>query len=496
VFSKPAPLAFSMLSHFTKPAGAFEGECLMPVSYSGVFDVGVAGLNGTGRGIAKKISSHLFEVAAWDANRHEEARRGEPQKLAHARTLSELTGLLRQPRTIFIFGETAEETDAIINELLPHLAGRDILIDAGDSYFKDTGRRARKLAERSIELMCLGIADGDEAGREEATMMAGGRPEACARTRPLLEALAGNVDGAPNIGFFGSAAAACFARMVHAGIECALMQLSCEAFELLQRALGLNDKQLLEVSGASQTGLPRGHPGDISGQFFNTATKGTSQNQIVEKLNALKNSAAARRVAQTARELGVATPTLDAALGTEYFSPRERQRSFILTPFRHPFGRFGNDAESVQEELRGALYAARIITYAEGFALLAEASGRLQFRFDRAEIARVWKGGSGARSNLLEDIAAALEATPSLQNLLCDEDLAEKVMAHQEYLRRAVWRAGELESVAPGLLASLDYLDSFKDAWLPVNLVQVRPDSRRQSANKEMERAEAALLGR
>jgi 6-phosphogluconate dehydrogenase len=496
--SETGASGFSLNCDSIKSLGVLELDGQMADTDSGKCDVGVAGLGGMGRSIAQNISSHLFKVAACDSH----PRRGGvlPQGLAedqllHAQTLPELAGLVRQPRKIFIFGETEASTDAIIEELLPHLAPRDLLIDAGDSYFRDAERRARKLSERHIEFMVLGIAGGDAAARQGAMIMAGGRREDYARTRPLLEALAAKVKGEPSAGYVGSAAAACFARMVHAGIEYGLMQLVSETFDLMQRTLVLSDEQLRDVSGAWHIGVLNGYLAEVSGHLFDPEDEGTERRQIEEKLNALKNNPAALWITQSARELGVPTPTIDAALGAQGFSARERQRSLILTPFRHPFGRFGNDAGSVLEELRGALYAAMIITYAEGLALLAAGSAQHGFHFDPVEVARIWKGGCSMRTTLLDDIAAALRATPTLLNLLCDEDLAEKVMAHQEFLRHAVWRASELDTVVPGLLASLDYLDSFRDAWLPVNLVQVQRDQKQRGGNHEWETEETLTMG-
>jgi 6-phosphogluconate dehydrogenase len=457
----------------------------------GKYDVGVAGLEGMGSGVAQNISSHLFHVAAFDPHPESLA----PDHLLHAQTLPELAGLLHRPRTIFIFGKTGPSTDAIIDQLLPHLAPQDILIDAGDSYFKDADRRARKLSEQSVEFMCLGIAGGAAAARHGGLIMAGGRREVYRRTRPLLEIMAATSRGRPCVGYLGSAAAACFGRMVHAGIEYGLMQLISETFDLMQRTLALNDEQLRELSSAWHAGVFDGYLAELSGPQLNPAVERTARRQINEKLIALKNDPAARWIAQSARELGVLTPTIDAAVGAEDFSARERQRSFISTPFRHPLGRFGNDADSVLDELAGALYTAMIITYAEGFALLAEASARHGFHFDPVELARLWNGGCNLRAALLDDIAAALRATPTLGNILCDEDVSEKVMANQECLRHAVWRANELDTVVPGLVASLDYLDSFRDAWLPVNLVQVQRDQNPPAGDKEWEADETVTMG-
>jgi 6-phosphogluconate dehydrogenase len=285
--------------------------------------------------------------------------------------------------------------------------------------------------------------------------------------------------------FDGTSPAASFTRMVHAGIEHALLQLVSEAFDLTQRMLALNDEQWRDFSQSRSVTALDEHLTEVSGCLFDYTSEEVQRRQLREKLNAVKSDPENLGILQSARDLGVPTPTIDAALGAQDCSPGERQMTFLLTPFRHPSGRFENDADSVLKELYAAFYAAMAITYAQGFALLSEASARYRFNLNPAEIARVWKIGSNARTEILDDIASAFAATPALRNILCDEDISDKVMARQESLRHAVWRAGELDAFAPGMLASLDYLDSFKDAWLPVNLVQVQ----RRGLNEEMESA-------
>ena len=180
-------------------------------------------------------------------------------------------------------------------------------------------------------------------------------------------------------------------------------------------------------------------------------------------------------MARSALELEVSIPTIDAAVGTLALPARERQRALLATPSRQPAGRCADEPRSVLAELHGALQAAMIITYAQGLALLAAASKLHGFHYQLDDLCRAWRGCAPLRTALLEDMAAALETTPDLPDLLSDEDLSEKVMARQECLRRAVWRAHQLDILTPALLASLDYLDSNRRAWLPFNLIQVPP---------------------
>jgi 6-phosphogluconate dehydrogenase len=233
--------------------------------------------------------------------------------------------------------------------------------------------------------------------------------------------------------------------MIHDGIEYGLMQLALETLGLLRRALVLEEDELRDVSGAWQMGAPNGSPRDD----------------------------AARWTCQAARELAVPSPTIAAAVGMRALSELEKQNDFATTPFRQPLGRFGDDTESILDELHGALRAAIIITYAQGMAVLAAGSEQYGFDIDPAEVIRLWKACGNIRAALLDEIASAIRATPDLPNLLYDDDLSENVMEQQERLRHAVWRAGLLQTSVPALMASLDYLDTYRGAWLPVNLIQV-----------------------
>jgi 6-phosphogluconate dehydrogenase len=235
-------------------------------------DVGLAGLAGPGRSVAQDISSLLYQVATYDS---QPVETGVPaDQIVRAQSLAELVGMLRQPRTIFIFSETEAQTDTTIGELLPHLSHQDLLIDASNSYFKHTTRRARSLSQMSIDFMGLGLCGGD--GLEwRGTIMAGGRREAHVRARPLLEALASRVEGEPSVGYHDSPAAAHFVRMVHSGIEYALMQLVFETFDLLQRTLQLSDKDIDDISSNWRIGVLNRHLQEFSGNVFSPVPKGS-----------------------------------------------------------------------------------------------------------------------------------------------------------------------------------------------------------------------------
>jgi 6-phosphogluconate dehydrogenase len=419
------------------------------------FEIGIVGLDASGRRLARAMARHRLNVAAYDSNAenikalHEES----PGISIHiAPGMAEFMHSLRQFRIVVVSGsETAGDS---FSDLLRQLESGDLLIDAGNCHFKDCSRRANNLAERGIRYLGIGIIGGGQDGCCGPVLLAGGRPEIYHSVLSLLESMAFNEDGEPYVSHLGPDAAGHFVKMVHDGIEYGLGRLVLETFDLLKRTLVLTEDELRDVAAAWEMGA----------------------------LHGCLRDEAARWTSQAARELDAQTPTIDAAVGLRTLSELEKQNDFATTAFRQPLGHFGDDAESILDELRGALHAAIIITYAEGMSLLAKGSERYGFDLDLVEVIRLWKGCHSRRAALLDEIALAIRSTPHLPNLLDDADLSEKVMEYQERLRHAVWRAALLQTTVPALMASLDYLDSYRGAWLPVNLIQVPATSRSSPA--------------
>jgi 6-phosphogluconate dehydrogenase len=447
-------------------------------------DVGIIGLDVTGRNVALRLAESHFKVAAydWSAQKRLAFRKqiAEPQLRVTAH-LSDLAASLRLPRILLIFSDADAPLSLILDRLLPELKSRDLLMDAGNSHFTDTANNQRWLAERRIQFMGVGLAGGETGARHGAAVMAGGGREARQRSRRLLEALAGAVHGEPSLCFCDSGAAAHFARMAQAGVEQALLQLLAESFDVLQRALLLTDENMEADAGAWRFGGLNEYLMEISARVFMRTEPATPRMLLREALQSAKNDPWGRWATQSARDLETPIPAIEAAVEPQSAAATERRKALLAAPFRHPAGRRGDDRQSVLDELHGALRAAMIIAYAQGMALLGAASERMGFRFNRRDIARAWRGGAPLGASVLGDIATALETTPNLPGLLSDDDLSQEVMDRQENLRRAIWRAHGLEADVPALLASLDYLDANRAAWLPVNIVQAprrRPGSR------------------
>jgi 6-phosphogluconate dehydrogenase len=438
-------------------------------------EIGVIGLDVIGRNVACRLAEHPFKVAAYDWQQPRALALREQtsgQNVRVAASGSELMASLGQPRTILVFSGQEAPLHSVVDQLLPELEPGDLLMDAGDSYFRDTVRHERQLAERDIQFMGLGLAGGEEAARHGSIVMAGGEREARNRTRPLIEALAATVDGEPCVSHCETAAAAHYAKMVHAGVEEALSQLLSETFDLLERALPLSYWKWDEIAGQAQLGALNGYLMEISGRVYEPTGIPTLRLPADKPLDPAKNDLPARRLAQSGWELGAVIPTLETVAGTERGARTGWRHELVGTPFRHPTGPLKSDPASVLHELHGAFDAAMMITYAQGMALLAAASQHHGFGFNLLEISRAWRGGARLRASLLDDIATALKGTADLPGLLSDDDLSERVMGCQESLRQAVWRANELDAAVPALLASLDYLDFNRAAWLPVNVIR------------------------
>jgi 6-phosphogluconate dehydrogenase len=322
----------------------------------------------------------------------------------------------------------------------------------------------------------VGVSGGEEGARHGPSIMPGGPQKAYERVRPVFEAAAAKVNGDPCVTYLGPGPAGHFVKMVHNGIEYGVMQLIAETYDLMKRGLGLNDDELLEVYTEWNTGELNGYLVEITAHIFSKTDEKTGKRLIDEILDVAKQKGTGMWTSQSAMELQVPIPTIDVAVAMRNLSAFEEQRERASAVLQRPVRHFGGDRAAFLTQLRRALYAAMIITYAQGLAILSTASDKYEYHLDLEAVARIWRGGCIIRAALLEDIRAAFRAKRDLSNLLLDPNLSQKVMEHQEDLRRVVCQAGELGVPAPGLMVSLGYLDAYRSAWLPANLIQAQRD--------------------
>jgi 6-phosphogluconate dehydrogenase len=443
------------------------------------YEIGMVGLGVMGRNLALNMADQGYSVAGYDNDATKVAtlrQEAENRDIRGAADSKEFIVLLRKPRAVMLLVPAGAPVDSVIKDLLPHLEKGDLIIDAGNSYFKDTDVRARNLAAKGIQFLGVGVSGGEEGARHGPSIMPGGPKEAYERVRLVFEAAAAKVNGDPCVTWLGPGSAGHFVKMVHNGIEYAMMQLIAEAYDLMKRGLGLSDDELHEVFKAWNNGELNGYLMEITGQIFSKQDEKTGKRLIDEILDVAKQKGTGMWTSQSAMELQVPVPTIDLAVAMRDLSVFAKEREQAGTIYQRPQRRFIGDHNTFLTQLGHTLYAAMIIIYAQGMALLAVVSDKYAYHLDLEAVARIWRGGCIIRAALLGDICAAFRTRRDLPNLLLDFNLSYKVMEHQEDLRQVVCQAAELGVPVPGLMVSLGYLDAYRSAWLPANLIQAQRD--------------------
>ena len=442
-------------------------------------EIGMIGLGVMGRNMLLNMADHGFAVAGYDNDPGKvEALQKESagSNIHGVANIKDFIGLLRSPRAVMMLVPAGPPVDSVIGGLLPYLAKGDLIIDAGNSYFKDTNLRGRNLATKGIQFLGVGVSGGEEGARHGPSIMPGGPEEAYERVRPLLEAVAAKVNGDPCVAYLGPGSAGHFVKTVHNGIEYALMQLLAETYDLMKRGLGMNDDELRDVYDTWNRGELNGYLVEITSRIFSKVDEKTGQRLIDEILDVGKQNGTGMWTSQSAMELQVPIPTIDLAVAMRDMSVLEKQRETAGGIFQRPIPPIACDRRIFLDQLGHALHAGMMVAYAQGMAVLAAASDKYEYHLDLEAVARIWRGGCIIRAALLEDIRMAYRNQPGLPNLLLAPELSKKVAANQEDLRRIVRAAIDLGLPAPCFMTALGYYDGYRSAWLPANLIQAQRD--------------------
>jgi 6-phosphogluconate dehydrogenase len=443
------------------------------------YEIGMIGLGVMGRNLVLNMTDHNFSAAGYDVDFAKvKALRQESKErdVRGAANMQEFIALLRQPRAVMMLVPAGAPVDSVIKDLLPHLEKGDLIIDAGNSYFKDTDVRARSLTTKGIQFLGVGVSGGEEGARHGPSIMSGGPKKAYERVRPVLEAVAAKADGDPCVTYLGPGSAGHFVKMVHNGIEYGVMQLIAETYDLMKRGLGMNDDEVQEIYALWNKGELDAYLVEITSHIFSKQDEETGKRLIDEIVGIAKQTGTGMWTSQSAMELQVPIPTIDLAVGMRDLSVFTKEREQASNLFQRSIRRFTGDQNAFLMQLGRALFAGMIITYSQGMALLAVASDKYKYNLDLEAVARIWRGGCIIRAALLGDICAAFHARCDLPNLLLDPNLSHKLMEHQECLRQVVCQATESGVPMPGLMVSLGYFDAYRSAWLPANLIQAQRD--------------------
>ncbi len=441
--------------------------------------IGMVGLGVMGRNLLLNMAEHGFSVAGYDKD---------PQKLALLRAeagvlpvqgaaeITQFIASLQAPRAVMLLVPAGPVVDSVIRDLLPNLSPDDMIIDAGNSHFTDTDLRQKTLEARGLHFFGMGVSGGEAGARHGPSMMPGGPEPAYRRVQDILEATAAHVDGDPCVAYLGPGSAGHYVKMVHNGIEYGIMQLIAETYDLLRRGCGLSDDELSEVfSGWNQAEL-NGYLVEITAEIFCKVDEITGKRLVDVVLDAAHQLGTGMWTSQDAMALHVPTPTIDSAVAMRNLSGREEVRAAISKSYGQQIQPDRRNKDQIIQHARGALYASIILTYAQGFAQLAQASQTYQYNLDLAAVARIWRGGCIIRSKLLEPIRDAYRRQPALLHLVLDPTLGQAVEEHLPDLRAVVQIASSSGLPIPACMATLGYIESLRSIHLPANLIQAQRD--------------------
>jgi 6-phosphogluconate dehydrogenase len=443
------------------------------------YDIGMVGLGVMGRNLLLNMADHGFGVAGLDTDSAKVAAlktEGAGKKVEATTDAKAFTSLLKSPRAIILLVPAGRAVDAVINELVPILNKGDLIIDAGNSQFKDTDRRAKELQAKQMHFFGMGVSGGESGARHGPSMMPGGPREAYEHVRPILEAIAAKVKDQPCVTYLGPGSCGHYVKMVHNGIEYGLMQILAETYDLLHRGLDMGNGELARLFDQWNQGELGSFLIEITAKIFRKIDPKTSKHLLDVVLDVARQKGTGKWTSQEAMDLQVPLLTIDAAVGLRDMSAYEQERGQASRLLHGAHGSFTGDAKEFIGHLSNALYAATVITYAQGFVMLSKASQAYGYNLDLEGVARIWRGGCIIRAALLEDIRAAYQTQANLPNLLLDPKLSQEIMKRQRDLRTVVRAAIDLGIPVAGFMNSLAYFDSYRTARLPTNLTQAQRD--------------------
>jgi 6-phosphogluconate dehydrogenase len=441
---------------------------------------GIIGLGVMGANLALNVEEHGRAVALWNletewVDRFVAQHAG--RQFIGAHSLHEFCRALERPRRILMMIQAGDPIDQTLQKLTPYLAPGDIVIDAGNSYFKDTMRRELHSRQTMVSFFGMGVSGGEEGARQGPSLMPGGSREAYEHVAPILQAIAAKSDSGPCVTYVGPDGSGHFVKMVHNGIEYGDMQLIAEAYDILSRALGLGSQELADVFDDWSRGPLESYLIDITARILSVRDPESGDPLVDMVLDKAGQKGTGKWTAQVALDLGVPVPTIGAAIDARAMSNIKEEREVASQlVYSSADGRYSGEKRELVRAVHDALYAAKICSYAQGMNLIREGSREWQWNINLREMARIWKGGCIIRARFLDSIMGAYERHPELPNLLLDYDFMTAIRKAEASWRKVVGTAVSMGIPVPAMSASLSYFDSYRSAQLPQNLTQAQRD--------------------
>ncbi|REJ78845.1 MAG: NADP-dependent phosphogluconate dehydrogenase [Acidobacteria bacterium] len=440
-------------------------------------EFGMVGLGTMGRNFLLNVAEQGFTASGYDLDPQKTAALNSETEGFEVEGFSELGPFLESlaaPRKIMLLVPAGKPVDSVISALQPHLAEGDIIIDGGNSHFPDTERRMNDLSATGLGFLGTGVSGGAEGARNGPSIMSGGDPEVYSHVKPVLEAVSAKVNGEPCAARVGSGSAGHFVKMVHNGIEYGMMQLICEVYDILSRGMGISADRCAEIFAEWDSGELNSFLIEITAKILAKKDDDGEGNLVDKILDTAGQKGTGRWTSEVALEMGVPIPTIDSAVTMRQISSFKERRIGLAEEYPREIGPLG-DVLAVGT-LRKGLFAAYILTYAQGMSLLTIASKDKNYGLDIEEIAKIWRGGCIIRASLLEDIRKAFAHQPDLQNLILHPSFKEELVDSVGALREVTVKSMDAGLPSYCFASCLAYFDAFTTARLPVNLLQGQRD--------------------
>lgn len=444
-------------------------------------DIGLIGLAVMGENLALNMESKGFSVAVF--NRTPEVTekfasgRGEGKNIQPTRTVEEFVGAVKKPRKAMIMVKAGAPVDAVIGQLAPLLEKDDVIIDGGNSLFTDTQRRGKELENRGIHFVGCGVSGGEEGALKGPSLMPGGSRQSWEIIAPIFRKIAAQVDGEPCCRYMGPDGAGHYVKMVHNGIEYGDIQLICEAYAILKDIVEMDAAQLAEAFAEWNKAELDSYLIEITSQIFRKIDPETGNPLVDMILDKAGQKGTGIWTLQSAIRQAVVISTINAAVEARVISSRKEERVAASRILPQPKARkFKGDRTRLVNSVRDALYASKIVSYAQGMELLHAASSEYKWNLNLSDIATIWRGGCIIRAKFLNRIVEAYRRDPALHNLLLDRYFTKIIRKMQRNWRVAVSTAIKHGVAVPAFSASLAYFDSYRQARLPANLLQAQRD--------------------
>jgi 6-phosphogluconate dehydrogenase len=444
-------------------------------------DIGVIGLAVMGENLALNMESKGFTVAVYNrtasVTQKFAAERAAGKNVQPTTTMEEFVAALKPPRKAMIMVKAGKPVDAVIEQLTPLLQKGDVIIDGGNSLFTDTQRRCADLEGKGIHYVGCGVSGGEEGALKGPSLMPGGPKESWEIIAPIFRKIAAQVDGEPCCRYMGPDGAGHYVKMVHNGIEYGDMQLICEAYAILKDVVGLDNNALADTFTKWNKGELDSYLIEITSQIFRKIDPETGKALVDVILDKAGQKGTGIWTLQSAINRSVVISTINAAVEARVISSRKEDRVAASKILPQPkTKKFSGDQAALIDAVRDALYASKIVSYAQGMELLGAASNEYKWELNFGDIATIWRGGCIIRAVFLNRITEAYARDPKLRNLLLDPYFTGIIEKTQNNWRTAVSAAVEQGVAVPAFSASLAYFDSYRQARLPSNLLQAQRD--------------------